>query len=50
MTFQTFNEDNRGHGGWPKPLVAQRHDQSERLLGPFGEAADAARIEDQYQD
>ena len=50
MTFQTFYEDNRGHFGWPKTLVTERQDQSERLLGPFGETADAARIEDQHQD
>ena len=50
MTFQTFNEDDRGHFGWPKTLVTQRQDQSERVLGPFGETTDAARIEDQHED
>jgi len=50
MTLQTFNKNNREHSGWPKTLVTQRQDQSERPLGPLGEAADAARIEDQHQD
>jgi hypothetical protein len=50
MTFQTFNKDNGRHCGWPKALVTQRQDQSQCLLGPFGETADAARIEDQHQD
>jgi hypothetical protein len=48
MTFQTFNEYNRWNFGWPKTLVTQRQDQSERLLGPFGETADAARIQNQH--
>ena len=50
MTFEAFNKDDRRYFGWPKTLVAQRQDQGERMLGPFGETADAARIEKQHQD
>jgi len=50
MTLEAFNKDDRRHSGWPKTLVTERQDQSERLLGAFGETTDAARIEDQHQD
>jgi hypothetical protein len=48
VTLETFNENDGRDMGWPQSRLTQGQDQSQSLLRTFGEASNAARVEDQH--